>query len=115
MHISEDNTLINTGTRETAALKIQTAWRSYKSKQKAKRSVFQTGQLYGMEIGRRIIAPNRHTQSILELYKDEFIKKRYDSEYLRLMLDERTRLLQERGPQIMEDISDHVRAWLKEL
>lgn len=101
--------------RNEAALKIQLAWRAHKSQKiLKKRNIFKQ-TLYGMRTKRRLINPNQYMDSFMETYRNEKLKIKLDEDFIRLMTDERTRLLQERSPWIMEDISDHIRAWFKEL
>jgi len=64
---------------------------------------------------RKLKRPNQTANSIMEMYKNEMLKKKLDEDFINLINDERTRLLQFRSPWMMEDISDHIRAWFKEL
>ncbi|XP_061390389.1 IQ and AAA domain-containing protein 1-like [Musca vetustissima] len=99
---------------ENAAMCIQSAWRMYTAKKiNAKNGLFQK-RLYGMVGTRRLIAAHQHTQSIMEFYKEDLMKQMMNSKFEMLIIDERTRLLQERAPNIMEDISDHIRAWFRD-
>ncbi|XP_011214460.2 dynein regulatory complex protein 11 [Bactrocera dorsalis] len=100
--------------RNEAALKIQLAWRAHKSKKILKKRHIFKQTLYGMRTKRRLIKPNQYMDSVMETYRNEKLKIKLDEDFIRLMTDERTRLLQERSPWIMEDISDHIRAWFKE-
>ncbi|XP_005177464.1 IQ and AAA domain-containing protein 1-like [Musca domestica] len=100
--------------RQKAAVCIQNAWRVYKAKKLAKKHSLCQKRLYGMIGSKHLHAPHERTQSILDLYRDDSKKKMLDSKFEKLITDERTRLLQERAPNIMEDISDHIRAWFKE-
>ncbi|CAD7003326.1 unnamed protein product [Ceratitis capitata] len=100
--------------RNEAALKIQLAWRAHKSKKiLKKRNIFKQ-TLYGMRTKRKLIKPNQYMGSVMETYRNEKFKQQLDEDFIRLMTDERTRLLQERSPWIMEDISDHIRGWFQE-
>ncbi|EDW35124.1 GL14150 [Drosophila persimilis] len=100
--------------RDDAASKIQNCWRRYKTRKIMRmRSRFKE-ELYGMKKHRKLKRPNRFANSVLEMYKKEMLKKKLDEEYIQLITDERTRLLQMRTPWMMEDISDHIRAWFKE-
>ncbi|XP_067612824.1 dynein regulatory complex protein 11 isoform X2 [Eurosta solidaginis] len=100
--------------RNEAALKIQAAWRAHKSKKILRRRHIFKETLYGMRIKRKLVNPSQYLNSVVETYKNEQFKKKLDEDFLRLMSDERTRLLQERSPWIMEDISDHIRSWFRE-
>ncbi|XP_073840904.1 dynein regulatory complex protein 11 isoform X2 [Musca autumnalis] len=99
--------------REMAALRIQSAWRIYKAKKIAEKNILLQRHLYGMT-GRRLNSPNKRRQSIHEIYKEDLIKQNQNSKFEQLITNERTRLLKETAPNIMEDISDHIRAWFKE-
>ncbi|XP_017137421.1 IQ and AAA domain-containing protein 1-like isoform X2 [Drosophila miranda] len=100
--------------RDDAASKIQNCWRRYKTRKIMRmRSRFKE-ELYGMKKHRKLKRPNRFANSVFEMYKKEMLKKKLDEEYIQLITDERTRLLQMRTPWMMEDISDHIRAWFKE-
>lgn len=68
-----------------------------------------------MKTKRKLVNLNQYMESVMGTYRNEKFKIKLDEEFIRLMTDERTRLLQERSPWIMEDISDHIRAWFKEL
>ncbi|XP_054731929.1 IQ and AAA domain-containing protein 1-like [Anastrepha obliqua] len=100
--------------RNEAALKIQLAWRAHRSKKILKKRHIFKQTLYGMRTKKKLIKTNQYFDSVLETYKNELYKKRLDEDFIRLMSDERTRLLQERSPWIMEDISDHIRGWFRE-
>ncbi|XP_011195274.1 dynein regulatory complex protein 11 isoform X1 [Zeugodacus cucurbitae] len=100
--------------RNEAALKIQLAWRAHKSQKILKKRTIFKQTLYGMRTKRRLINPNQYMDSVMETYRNEKFKIKLDEDFVRLMTDERTRLLQEKSPWIMEDISDHIRAWFKE-
>lgn len=42
-------------------------------------------------------------------------KEEYDAAFAQLIEDERARILRVRSPWIMEDISDEIRFWFKQL
>lgn len=71
--------------------------------------------MLGIRKIRQLKRPNQFANSVLEMYKNEQKKKKLDEEFKQLIMDERTRLLQVRSPWMMEDISDHIRGWFKEL
>ncbi|XP_030375389.1 dynein regulatory complex protein 11 [Scaptodrosophila lebanonensis] len=100
--------------RNDAASKIQSWWRTYKTRKifKIKRKFKE--ELYGMKKTRRVVRPNLFANSVLEMYKNEMLKKKLDEDFEKLIADERVRLLQMRTPWMMEDISDHIRAWFRE-
>jgi len=64
---------------------------------------------------RKLKRPNQNANAIMEMYKNEMLKRKLDEDFINLINDERTRLLQVRSPWMMEDISDHIRDWFKEL
>lgn len=64
---------------------------------------------------RKLKRPNQRANAVMEMYKHEMLKRKLDDDYVNLILDERTRLMQVRSPWMMEDISDHIRAWFAEL
>ncbi|KAH8405416.1 hypothetical protein KR222_011526 [Zaprionus bogoriensis] len=100
--------------RDNAARTIQSWWRAYKQKKIYKIKKQFKRELLGIKKTRQLKRPNRFTNSVMEMYKNEKIKKRLDEEFVQLIMDERTRLLQMRTPWMMEDISDHIRAWFQE-
>lgn len=71
--------------------------------------------MLGVKKTRKLCRPSRFSDSIQEMYRHEQTKKRLDDEFVKLIMDERTRLLQLKTPWMMEDISDHIRAWFLEL
>ncbi|XP_033159658.1 dynein regulatory complex protein 11 [Drosophila mauritiana] len=100
--------------RNNAACKIQSCWRGYKTRKIVKIKKRFREELYGMKKMRKLKRPNQKANSIMEMYKNEMLKKKLDEDFINLINDERTRLLQVRSPWMMEDISDHIRAWFKE-
>lgn len=64
---------------------------------------------------RKLKRPKQNANAIMEMYKNEMLKRKLDEDFINLINDERTRLLQVRSPWMMEDISDHIRDWFKEL
>ncbi|XP_037807375.1 dynein regulatory complex protein 11 isoform X2 [Lucilia sericata] len=100
---------------ERSASKIQMAWKNYKAKKifKMKQNIKQS--LYGMRKGKKLNNPEEREYNAFKIYQKEFQQNVLDKKYVQLITDERTRLLQEYKPQIMEDISDHIREWFKEL
>ncbi|XP_037807369.1 dynein regulatory complex protein 11 isoform X1 [Lucilia sericata] len=99
---------------ERSASKIQMAWKNYKAKKifKMKQNIKQS--LYGMRKGKKLNNPEEREYNAFKIYQKEFQQNVLDKKYVQLITDERTRLLQEYKPQIMEDISDHIREWFKE-
>ncbi|KAH8259163.1 hypothetical protein KR026_000058 [Drosophila bipectinata] len=100
--------------RNKAATEIQRWWRGYRARKIVKIKKRFKEELYGMKKMRKLKRPNQRANAVMEMYKNEMLKKKLDEEYINLMLDERTRLLQVRSPWMMEDISDHIRAWFAE-
>ncbi|KAH8299633.1 hypothetical protein KR044_003818 [Drosophila immigrans] len=120
--LNRDNTLeelydelerINT-LRDNAARIIQSWWRAYKSKKIYKIKKQFKKELLGIKKIRKLKKPNQFSSSVLEMYKNEELKGQLDEDFAKLIMDERTRLLQLRTPWMMEDISDHIRAWFEE-
>lgn len=101
--------------RLKAALKIQRWWRSYKNQKLVKKKLIYKQTLYNMRSKRKLVKPNQYSDSIVEAYKKEMLKNKLQEDFIQLINDERVRLLQQRTPWIMEDISDHIRAWFREL
>ncbi|XP_075152903.1 dynein regulatory complex protein 11 [Haematobia irritans] len=112
-NIDEDEQLKLNEQREKAALKIQKYWRNYREIKKYKIDLLKQKRLYGME-RKRGFKLETFSYQLKEAYKIESRSKQMHSELLKLMSDERTRLLQEHSANIMEDISDHIREWLRE-
>uniref|UniRef100_A0A1A9WAA2 ATPase AAA-type core domain-containing protein n=1 Tax=Glossina brevipalpis TaxID=37001 RepID=A0A1A9WAA2_9MUSC len=100
--------------REAAALVLQSAWRAYRAKTLVEKKKINKLVLYGMVKDRRHVEPKSRNKDIIETYKKEIRKKKLDQDFAALIINERARLLQERTPWIMEDISDHIRAWFRE-
>ncbi|KAH8296336.1 hypothetical protein KR054_004891 [Drosophila jambulina] len=100
--------------RNNAACKIQSWWRGYRTRKVVKIRRRFKEELYGMKKVRKLKRPHQKESDIQDMYKKEMLKKKLDEEFLKLINDERTRLLQVRCPWMMEDISDHIRAWFKE-
>ncbi|XP_052848733.1 IQ and AAA domain-containing protein 1-like isoform X2 [Drosophila gunungcola] len=100
--------------RNNAACKIQCWWRGYRTRKIVKIRKRFKEELYGMKKIRKLKRPNQNANSIMEMYKKEMLKKKLDEDFINLINDERTRLLQVRSPWMMEDISDHIRDWFKE-
>lgn len=71
--------------------------------------------MLGVKKTRKLCRSSRFSDSVQEMYRSEQTKKRLDDEFVKLIMDERTRLLQLKTPWMMEDISDHIRAWFLEL
>lgn len=101
--------------RNNAASVIQSWWRAYKQKKIYKIKKQFKKELIGLKKTRQLKRPNRFANSVIEMYRNEQTKKRLDDEFAKLIMDERTRLLQLKTPWMMEDISDHIRAWFQEL
>ncbi|KAH8239418.1 hypothetical protein KR032_003988 [Drosophila birchii] len=100
--------------RNNAALKIQSWWRGYKTRKIVKIRKRFKEELYGMKKVRKLKRPHQNENEIEEMYKKEMLKKKLDEDFINLINNERTRLLQVRCPWMMEDISDHIRAWFRE-
>ncbi|KAH8270293.1 hypothetical protein KR018_006801 [Drosophila ironensis] len=100
--------------RNLAATTIQRWWRGFKTRKIVKIKKRFKEELYGMKKLRKLTRPNQRANAVMEMYKHEMLKKKLDEDYIKLINDERTRLLQVRSPWMMEDISDHIRAWFKE-
>jgi len=101
--------------RNIAACKIQSWWRGYRTRKIVKIRKRFKEELYGMKKIRKLKRPNQNANAIMEMYKNEMLKRKLDEDFINLINDERTRLLQVRSPWMMEDISDHIRDWFKEL
>ncbi|XP_037722053.1 dynein regulatory complex protein 11 [Drosophila subpulchrella] len=100
--------------RNIAACKIQSWWRGYRTRKIVTIRKRFKEELYGMKKIRKLKRPNQNANAIMEMYKNEMLKRKLDEDFINLINDERTRLLQVRSPWMMEDISDHIRDWFKE-
>ncbi|KAH8309765.1 hypothetical protein KR067_002715 [Drosophila pandora] len=100
--------------RNRAATVIQRWWRGYRTRKIVKIKKRFKEELYGMKKMRKLKRPNQRANAVMEMYKHEMLKRKLDEDYVNLILDERTRLMQVRSPWMMEDISDHIRAWFAE-
>ncbi|XP_053688841.1 dynein regulatory complex protein 11 [Sabethes cyaneus] len=111
----EDNSeeLIEQITQMRAAKKIQRYWRQYQYRKKLKRQRYQRLLFLGMIDEMK---PGPDLDARIKLANDERRKRKpeFDEAFLHAVDDEKARILQQRGPWIMEDISDHIRAWFKE-
>jgi len=101
--------------RNNAARIIQSWWRSYKTRKIFKIKKQFKKELLGIKKTRQLKRPNQFSNSVMEMYNNEKLKQKLDEDFAKLIMDERTRLLQFRTPWMMEDISDHIRAWFEEL
>ncbi|XP_046808844.1 IQ and AAA domain-containing protein 1-like isoform X2 [Lucilia cuprina] len=99
---------------ERSASKIQIAWKNYKAKKILKMNQNIKLFLYGMRKGKKLNSPEECNYNAIKLYQKELQQNVLYKKYVQLITDERTRLLQVYKPQIMEDISDHIREWFKE-
>ncbi|XP_034483458.1 dynein regulatory complex protein 11, partial [Drosophila innubila] len=100
--------------RNNAARIIQSWWRSYRIRKIFKIKKQFKKELLGIKKTRQLKRPNQFSNSVLEMYNNEKLKQKLDEDFAKLIMDERTRLLQVRTPWMMEDISDHIRAWFEE-
>ncbi|XP_037935779.1 IQ and AAA domain-containing protein 1-like [Teleopsis dalmanni] len=100
--------------KDEAALKIQTLWREFSTLNVVRQKIKIKQTIYGMKLKRKLVKPHERAESIMDTYKKEMLKKKLDEDFQNLIESENTRLLQERSPWIMEDISDHIRAWFRE-
>ncbi|XP_032599038.1 IQ and AAA domain-containing protein 1-like isoform X2 [Drosophila grimshawi] len=100
--------------RNEAASIIQSCWRDYKAKKINRIKQQFKKEMLGTKKLRKLKRPNQFENSVLEMYKNEKKKEQLDEEFAKLIMDERTRLLQMRTPWMMEDISDHIRGWFEE-
>lgn len=100
--------------RNNAARIIQSWWRTYRTRKIFKIKKQFKKELLGIKKVRQLKRPNRFSNSVLEMYNNEKLKRQLDEDFAKLIMDERTRLLQIRTPWMMEDISDHIRAWFEE-
>ncbi|KAH8379351.1 hypothetical protein KR009_004343 [Drosophila setifemur] len=100
--------------RNNAATEIQRWWRGYRTRKITRIKKRFKEELYGMKKLRKLRRPNQRENAVMDMYKNEMLKKKLDEDYINLINDERTRLLQIRSPWMMEDISDHIRGWFKD-
>ncbi|XP_058838012.1 dynein regulatory complex protein 11 [Topomyia yanbarensis] len=113
--IEEDNTeeLVENMLHTRAARKIQRYWTRYKERKQLLRERYRKSLFLGMidEMERGPDLDSRIEQAKMDRRKR---KLEFDESFIRAIEDEKTRILQQRGPWIMEDISDHIRAWFKD-
>ncbi|XP_062560237.1 IQ and AAA domain-containing protein 1-like isoform X2 [Armigeres subalbatus] len=113
--IIEDNTdeLVERMIQIRSARKIQKYWRNYQERKQLLRERYNRSVVLGM-IDEEERGPNLNSR--IEQAEAERRKRKpeFDEAFLQAIDDEKTRILQQRGPWIMEDISDHVRAWFRE-
>ncbi|XP_058459607.1 dynein regulatory complex protein 11 [Malaya genurostris] len=113
--IEEDNTeeLIEQMLQNRAARKIQQYWKRYKEKKRLMRERYNKSLFLGMidEMKSGPDLDQRIEQAKLDRRKR---KLEFDESFIRAIEDEKARILQQRAPWIMEDISDHIRAWFRD-
>ncbi|XP_065079476.1 dynein regulatory complex protein 11 [Ochlerotatus camptorhynchus] len=113
--LEADNTeeLIERMIKNRAAKKIQRYWRCYHERKRSIQERYHRYVVLGM-IDEMERGPD--LSSRIERAESERRKRRleFDEAFLKAVEDEKTRILQQRGPWIMEDISDHIRAWFRE-
>lgn len=96
-----------------AARRIQRYWRQYQDRKRLARERYHKNVFLGMvdEMERGPDLSSRIERAEMERRKR---KTEFDEAFLLAVNDEKARILQQRGPWIMEDISDHIRAWFRE-
>nr|XP_029713011.1 IQ and AAA domain-containing protein 1-like [Aedes albopictus] len=99
--------------RNRSARKIQRYWWKYQERKRLLRERYNRSVVLGM-IDEMERGPNLNAR--IEQAEAERRKRKpeFDEAFLKAVEDEKTRILQQRGPWIMEDISDHIRAWFRE-
>ncbi|XP_055528319.1 dynein regulatory complex protein 11 [Wyeomyia smithii] len=99
--------------RLRAARKTQRYFRNYQHRKQLKRQRYQRLLFLGM-IDEMTAGPD--LDSRIKRANDERRSRKleFDETFLQALEDEKARILQQRGPWIMEDISDHIRAWFRE-
>ncbi|EAT41606.1 AAEL006763-PA [Aedes aegypti] len=111
----EDNTeeMIEKIIQNRSARKIQRYWRKYQERKQQLRERYIRSVVLGM-IDEMERGPDLNAR--IEKAEKERRKRKpeFDEAFLKAIEDEKTRILQQRGPWIMEDISDHIRAWFRE-
>ncbi|XP_055856093.1 IQ and AAA domain-containing protein 1-like [Episyrphus balteatus] len=102
--------------RIRSALKIQTFWRGYRERKRYKTLLHKKAIIYGMcqNFKPKSKKIKSYLERVQEAAKHRFLKEKYDDEFIQFCEDERSRILRVRGPWIMEDISDNIRAWFRE-
>ncbi|EDS41892.1 conserved hypothetical protein [Culex quinquefasciatus] len=111
----EDNTeeLIELMINNRASRRIQRYWRKYQERKRLIRERYKKSAFLGMidEMERGPDLGARIDQAEAERRKR---KLEFDEAFVQAIKDEKARILQQRGPWIMEDISDHIRAWFRD-
>ncbi|XP_055906837.1 IQ and AAA domain-containing protein 1-like [Eupeodes corollae] len=99
-----------------SATRIQTFWRGHRDRKRYQALLDKKSLIYGMtqDFRPKSIKIKSYKDRVTEATKHRLLKERYDSEFIQFCEDERSRILRVRGPWIMEDISDNIRAWFKE-
>lgn len=96
-----------------AAQKIQMFWKMYKIKKESQRLKLKKLLFYNM-IHEHKPKLNRFTKFDRE--KEQSNKKLwFDEQFYKICEDEKSRIVKIKGPWIMEDITDHIREWFREL
>uniref|UniRef100_A0A182MJP6 ATPase AAA-type core domain-containing protein n=1 Tax=Anopheles culicifacies TaxID=139723 RepID=A0A182MJP6_9DIPT len=96
-----------------AAAKIQRHWRKYKSRKTEKRLRYERSKFLGMFDDYK---PNLQDAIAVEKVKEvrRNQKPEFDRKFIEAIADEKARILKTRGPALLEDITDFVRAWFRQ-
>ncbi|XP_063709356.1 IQ and AAA domain-containing protein 1-like [Culicoides brevitarsis] len=97
----------------SAALKIQEAWKIFKQRKQEKAEKLKKLQIYNM------IDSRKTDFSIENKISDQRERRKakksaFDQAFLQAVEDEKARILKVKSPWIMEDISDHIREWFRQ-
>uniref|UniRef100_A0A182NPR2 ATPase AAA-type core domain-containing protein n=1 Tax=Anopheles dirus TaxID=7168 RepID=A0A182NPR2_9DIPT len=99
--------------RNRAASKIQRCWRKYCLAKAQRRMRYERSKFLGLFDD---YEPNLQATHVVEAVRAarRDRKMEFDQKFLDAVADERARILRTRGPAILEDITDFVRAWFRQ-
>ncbi|XP_055628224.1 IQ and AAA domain-containing protein 1-like [Toxorhynchites rutilus septentrionalis] len=100
-------------TRNRSARRIQRYWRRYQERKRLIRERYNKNVFLGM-VDAMERGPDLCSRIDQAERKRRKRKPEFDEAFLLALDDEKARILQKHGPWIMEDISDHIRAWFRE-
>ncbi|KFB37815.1 AGAP011743-PA-like protein [Anopheles sinensis] len=96
-----------------AAATIQHCWRRYHTRKVAKRARYERSKFLGLFDA---LEPTETNSSIVDEVRAarRERKQEFDQAFLEAIEDEKARILRTRGPALLEDIGDAVRAWFRQ-
>ncbi len=107
--------LLSNISRNEAAVAIQRSYLKFKLKSEIRDKHLQHQHDLGMLELTRMDHSDEYEQIKASREKRRNKKKEFDKAFIRACEDDKARILRLRPPYIMEDISDHIRFWFREM